>query len=58
MTQPIMSRFLNTWDRELRLANKKVILLLDNATSHPKDLSLSNIAIEFMPTNTTSLIQV
>ncbi|XP_028664099.1 tigger transposable element-derived protein 1-like [Erpetoichthys calabaricus] len=35
----------------------KVLLLLDNAGGHPLDLSYRGIKIEFLPPNTTSLIQ-
>ena len=37
----------------------KVILLLDNATGHPGDLSSADLNVEvmFLPPNTTSLIQ-
>lgn len=35
----------------------KVLLLLDNATSHPKDLQHPNVQILFLPPNTNSLIQ-
>lgn len=35
----------------------KVLLLLDNAPSHSTDLSHSNVQIEFLPPNTTSLLQ-
>lgn len=35
----------------------KVLLLLDNAPGHPQDLSHPNVRIEFLPPNTTSLIQ-
>ena len=35
----------------------KVLLLLDNAPSHSTDLSHPNVQIEFLPPNTTSLLQ-
>ncbi|XP_039592580.1 tigger transposable element-derived protein 1-like [Polypterus senegalus] len=35
----------------------KVLLLLDNAGGHPLDLSYQGVKIEFLPPNTTSLIQ-
>lgn len=34
-----------------------MLLLLDNAPSHPKTLGNENIRVEYMPPNTTSLIQ-
>ena len=35
----------------------KLLLLLDNAPSHLTDLSHPNVQIEFLPPNTTSLLQ-
>ena len=37
--------------------NFKVLLLLDNATGHPRELSHPNVKVVFLPPNTTSLIQ-
>jgi hypothetical protein len=34
-----------------------VIIFLDNATSHPENLNLSNVKIQFLPKNTTSVLQ-
>ena len=35
----------------------KVLLILDNAPGHPKDLNHPNVEIVFLPPNTTSIIQ-
>jgi hypothetical protein len=35
----------------------KLLLLLDNAPGHPKDLQQPNVKVIFLPPNTTSLIQ-
>lgn len=35
----------------------KVLLIMDNAGGHPLDLSYEGVQIEFLPANTTSLIQ-
>ncbi|XP_066953403.1 tigger transposable element-derived protein 1-like [Macrobrachium rosenbergii] len=35
----------------------KVLLIMDNAGGHPTDLSHDGVQIEFLPANTTSLIQ-
>jgi len=35
----------------------KVLLILDNAPSHPKDLNHPNVKTIFLPPNTTSLLQ-
>ena len=54
MTNLIFNNWLIKWDRELR---QKIILLIDNCTAHTNNLSLKNIKIIFLPSNTTSLIQ-
>ena len=35
----------------------KALLLLDNAPGHPNDLAHPNVSVQFLPPNTTSLIQ-
>lgn len=37
--------------------NFKVLLILDNCSSHPANLSTENVKVVFLPPNTTSLIQ-
>lgn len=37
--------------------NKKIILLIGNASCHKVTTSLSNIEVKFLPPNTTALIQ-
>ena len=49
MTATIFSSFLSSWDRELKLAKKKILLLLDNATCHPDiGKELTSIQLEFL----------
>ncbi len=57
MTTEMFTKWLQGWDRELRLRGKKIALLLDNCSSHPKDLKLDNIKLFFLPPNTTSIMQ-
>ena len=58
MNSTIWIEYLRKWDRELRFKNRKILLLADNAPSHPKVSGLTHIRLEFLPKNTTSLIQV
>lgn len=37
--------------------NYKILLILDNCSSHPKNLSTEHVQVVFLPPNTTSLIQ-
>ena len=56
MTADIWSRYLMSWDAQLRIEGRFILLLADNAPGH-KEVTLTNIHVEYMPKNTTSLIQ-
>lgn len=56
MTTEIMTRWLHKFDNRMKKQNRKVLLFLDNATSHPK-VPLENVKIIFLPPNTTSHCQ-
>ena len=56
MTADIWSRYLMNWDAQLRMEGRFFLLLADNAPGH-KEVTLTNIHVEYMPKNTTSLIQ-
>jgi hypothetical protein len=57
MTQQVFDKWILDLDETMK--KKKIILFMDNATCHGSaaSLKLSNIKIEYLPTNTTSLIQ-
>lgn len=57
MTSVIFTTWLKDFDRQMRLARRHVVLLMDNATSHSSSLSLTNIRLIFLPPNTTAHIQ-
>lgn len=54
MTQELMKEWLSNFDRKMQ--GRKVILFLDNATSHPH-LNLQNVKLAFFPPNVTSTCQ-
>ncbi|XP_052255184.1 tigger transposable element-derived protein 4-like [Dreissena polymorpha] len=56
MTTGIMEDWLKWFDRRMRHARRHVILFIDNAPSHPR-ITLTNIKLQFLPPNTTSVIQ-
>ena len=41
----------------MRREDRRILLFLDNASSHPPDLTLSNIKLCYLPPNTTSHLQ-
>nr|XP_006010436.1 PREDICTED: tigger transposable element-derived protein 6-like [Latimeria chalumnae] len=57
MTQRIFEKWLHSFNNTMKERNKKVLLLMDNATCHDVTLHLSHVKIEFLPPNTTSIIQ-
>ena len=59
MTKEIMIQVLSALDRKLDAENRKVLLFLDNAPSHPETLqrNYKNIKLVFLPKNTTSQLQ-
>ncbi|GBO01180.1 Tigger transposable element-derived protein 6 [Araneus ventricosus] len=57
MTTEIMSDWMVELDNKMKKQKRKIILLMDNATSHPDDLKLKNINLVFLPPDTTSMLQ-
>lgn len=56
MTADIMTTWLHEFDAKMKKQNRKVVLFLDNATSHSK-IALDNVKLIFLPPNTTSHCQ-
>ena len=56
MTSCIFTDWLKDFNKEIRSSGRHICLLVDNCSAHPK-IELSNIIYEFLPPNTTSLIQ-
>ena len=54
MTIDIFDAWLKRFDRKMRAKGR---LLVDNASSHDKDLHLTNINLQFLPSNSTSRLQ-
>ena len=59
MTSDVMQAVLTRFNRKLLLEQRKVVLILDNATCHPKSIidSFLQIKIIFLPKNTTFTLQ-
>ncbi|XP_054091684.1 tigger transposable element-derived protein 6-like [Zeugodacus cucurbitae] len=57
MTSVIWKKILIDLNQNLEKDNKQICLIVDNAPCHNTDEKFSNITIEFLPPNTTALIQ-
>ena len=57
MTSQLMTQWLTTLDKKLKSEKRNILLFLDNAPSHPANVELSNVKVQFLPPNTTSVIQ-
>jgi hypothetical protein len=49
--------WLKNLDAEMARKKRSILLLIDNCPAHPKDVSLKNIRVEFLPPNSTSCTQ-
>ncbi|KAG0442128.1 Tigger transposable element-derived protein 6 [Dictyocoela muelleri] len=57
MTSIEFKKWLFDWNCTLKEKNRKILLLLDNCTSHKSTIELSNIELFFLPKNSTSKLQ-
>lgn len=58
MTVSLWSMIMKEFDREMGKQKRKVLLIVDNASCHKVNgLCLENVKIEFLPSNTTSVLQ-
>ena len=58
MTAMLFQEWIKDWDQKLKAKKKKVLLLLDNLSSHNVSrIGLSQIETLFLPPNTTSRLQ-
>jgi len=57
MTAYIFTEWITKINKLMKLKKRKVLLFLDNATSHAEPLVLSNVTLKFLPPNTTSKLQ-
>lgn len=57
MTTAIFTEWIKKFNRRMRAQGRHVLLLLDNAPSHPQDLNLTHVTLRFLPAGTTSVLQ-
>ena len=58
MTSDVFLDWLKAFDRRMEAQERRVLLFVDNAPSHPKNFRLSNVKVVFLPANTTWLFQL
>jgi hypothetical protein len=52
----IFTDWLQQLDSMMQKQKRRILLFLDNAPVHPKDVNLKNITLKFFPANTTAII--
>ncbi|XP_063410388.1 tigger transposable element-derived protein 6-like, partial [Mytilus trossulus] len=57
MTTYIFTEWIQQINKKMKTKKRKILLFLDNATSHSDSVTLSNVTIKFFPPNTTSKLQ-
>ena len=58
MTRSLFRDELRDWDAELRSINRRILLIVDNVSTHKNlGISLTNIELAYFPPNTTSMLQ-
>ena len=57
MTGDRFKAWLKDLDAQMRRQNRKILLIIDNCPAHPKNVSLTNVQVEFLPANSTSCTQ-
>jgi len=57
MTLTIFQDWLDKFNEKMRKENRKVLLIIDNATCHKPNCEKSNVKLLFLPANTSSKLQ-
>ena len=57
MTEEIFTEWLEHFNDKMKKQKREVLLLLDNAPCHPKNMKLSNVKLLFLPANISSASQ-
>jgi hypothetical protein len=58
MTCTLFEEFPQTLNAKMAAENENILLFIDNCAAHPKNVAhLSNVCVEFLPPNKTSVVQ-
>ena len=58
MNSEIFEEWVHKLDRKFRPDDRKIALIIDICPAHPSISNLTNVQIEFLPPNTTSIFQL
>ena len=57
MTSAIFTEWIHAFDKKMKSQYLHILLLLDNAPSHATNINLTNVKMQLLPPNTTSILQ-
>lgn len=57
MTRELFTQWLLQLDDAMKKKGRKILLIVDNCSAHVVNMRLSNVKLEFLPPNCTSLLQ-
>lgn len=57
MTSRLFEQWLSEFDSQMRVEKRRVLLLVDNVSSHKASADLTNVTLQMLPPNTTSFLQ-
>lgn len=57
MTSSLFLEFVTYLDRKMSSQNRNIVLILDQCPAHPKEMTLQNVKVVFLPANATSHLQ-
>ncbi|KAH8038696.1 hypothetical protein HPB51_002840 [Rhipicephalus microplus] len=57
MTAALFEEFLSLLDRRMACKNRKILLFLDQCAAHPRQVTLQNVKLVFLPANATTHLQ-
>lgn len=57
MTSDLFNEWVTSINAEMEKKNRRILLFIDNCTAHNNPPHLSHVAVEFLPPNTTSILQ-
>ncbi|KAG8226398.1 hypothetical protein J437_LFUL011936 [Ladona fulva] len=57
MTGDLFTAWLHELDKKMEAENRKILLFIDNCPSHPRGVELKKVKVEFLPKNSSGVLQ-